>query len=87
MAETNSKRTVSMVLYIITVAMLLIMYAATITAAIYSRPTTEEVKVMINEQFQEQSYLGQKLLHIEQLIKTNKENIEHITNSLPKNME
>ena len=78
MAEINGKRTVSMVLYIITVAMLLVMYAATITAAIYSRPTTEEVKVMINEQFQEQSYLGQKLLHIEGLINANKKSIEKL---------
>ena len=78
MPETNGKKTVSMVLYIITVSMLLIMYAATITGAILSRPTEERVEKMINEQFQEQSYLGQKLLNIEGLIQANKKSIEKI---------
>lgn len=83
MAEVNGKKTVSLVLYIITVLMLLIINAVAVTAAILSRPTEGKVKEMISEQFQEKSYLGQKLLNIEALIKSNKESIDQIKDNLP----
>ena len=81
MTDSNGKKTVSMVLYIITVALAIIINAVAVTAAILSRPTEDKVKEMINEQFQEKSYLGQKLLHIEGLIQSNKESIEKITDN------
>ena len=79
MTDANGKKTVSMVLYILTVVMAIIINAVAVTAAILSRPTEDKVEKMINEQFQEQSYLGQKLLHIEGLIQSNKESIKQIS--------
>ena len=65
MSGINNQKTVSLVLYITTVVILIIINVVAVTAAILTRPTEEKVKIMINEQFQEQSYLGQKLKNIE----------------------
>ena len=84
MTDANGKKTVSMVLYILTVALAIIINAVAVTAAILSRPTEDKVERMISEQFQEQSYLGQKLKNIEALIELNKESIKQISLKLNK---
>ena len=76
MAEQNGTKTVSLILYVVTVVILLIINAVAMTTAILSRPTEDKVKGMIGEQFQEQSYLGQKLKNIESQLNDVKQNLE-----------
>jgi peptidoglycan hydrolase CwlO-like protein len=78
MADSNGTKTVSLALYIATLVIAIIINAVAVTAAILSRPTEDKVKIMIGEQFQEQSYLGQKLKNIEKEVSDIKDRLnEH----------
>lgn len=66
--ETNGGKTVSLALYIATLVLAIIVNAVAVTAAILSRPTEEKVQIMIDKEFKEASYLGQRLKSIENKI-------------------
>ena len=85
MAEsTNGKKTVSLVLYVITVLILFVTNVVAVTIAIMSRPTEDRVEKMIDRELGEHSYIGNELSHINQQMKTNTASIEEIKKTLKK---
>ena len=83
MAESaNGKKTVSLVLYIITVLILFVTNIVAVTIAIMSRPTEDRVERMIDRELGEHSFIGNELNHINNQMKTNTANIEEIKRTL-----
>ena len=78
----NGKKTVSLVLYVITVLILFISNAVAVTIAIMSRPTEEKVEHMIDKELGEHSYIGGELKHIHEQMNRNANDISDIKKKL-----
>lgn len=82
MPEQNGKKTVSLILYVVTVLILFMTNAVAVTVAIMTRPTEDKVQTMINRELDEHSFLGSELKHIHKAIEDNTEAIKEINRKL-----
>lgn len=78
MADNNGKKSITLVAHWITIAVIVISNIVLLTVAIYSRPTEEKVEKMIQSEFQEHSYLGQRLKNIDSNIENIEEDIQEL---------